>query len=158
MRVVVPPLKEVRLLRGRPASLVVRPPRSAAARRGLAFERRVGRELRKLALPRLLVGPWLAFHDAAGPGLAQPDFLAWTRRGTPLLIEVKLGYSAEAWEQMDLLYLPLVQQIFGESAWTRIQICNVYAGQSVPSGTAGISTLRRVQDCAAEERALLRLL
>jgi hypothetical protein len=91
--------------------------------RGKTYERKVDRHLRDLersgTLAEHLGGPveryfqqWLCFRDAAGPGFAQPDSFVVGSRAV-LLVEAKLTYSLDGDHQLQYLYGPLLEELFG---------------------------------------------
>jgi hypothetical protein len=85
---------------------------TAAQKAGLAFQRKLAR-----ALPSSTSGPWIAFRDRNGAGLAQPDlYIQPLPDGSVLLFEAKLKLTAvavaEARRQVEGLYLPLLSQLY----------------------------------------------
>lgn len=94
------------------------PPIRAAAKLGLAFERRVGRELSQhVAAGRIAKvehNPWFNYTDKGGVGFCCPDFLLLTDFGLTI-VEVKLTWVAEAAEKLRLLYTPVVAHVFGKT-------------------------------------------
>lgn len=56
-------------------------------------------------------GQWIEFHDANGPGYAQPDhFLAL--RSRIVLFECKLTETGRGYDQLEDLYSPLLEEIY----------------------------------------------
>lgn len=86
-----------------------------AALLGKRYEAKVAREL-----SYGLQGLWFRFEDANGIGYASPDLLCWTASG-PMIVEVKLTATEEAWDQLRFLYGPLVERWLGVSP----QLCVV---------------------------------
>ncbi len=98
----------------------------SAVKRGLAYERVVGRTLKRLITGGELLGElhlqqWILFADAGGVQWARPD--AYIRLPSKsqfsshrfdgiLLIEVKLTQSDSATHQLLGLYLPLLRRIY----------------------------------------------
>jgi hypothetical protein len=69
-------------------------------------------------------GWWLRFEDSNGPGWAQPDFFFLEPDGTRIvLIEAKLSETPAGWEQLDLLYRPLLQKLFPAAEILSVQAC-----------------------------------
>lgn len=103
---------------GTDAPFVTKKKSTAAQKRGLAYERKLGdklgAEVDKLALPpdSLLAHPWIEFEDANGPGRAQPDFLIWKNETTLIVIEAKLTQCETAWIQLWGKYVPLLAYIY----------------------------------------------
>lgn len=84
-------------------------PRGAKAK-GLSFERRVGKFLRR-HFPQTLSGQWIEYLDAGEKRHAQVDHLVLSSlRG--LIIECKLTHSRSARRQLEKLYLPLLRSIY----------------------------------------------
>jgi len=99
------------------------------AKTGLAYEKRVGRELRTLLGPEqvLLSGKWIAFCDAHGRGLAQPDFLVVEPQRV-FVFEVKLSHSLDARVQLQKLYGPLAASLFPERACALVEVVKLMRG------------------------------
>jgi hypothetical protein len=76
-------------------------PRGTKAK-GLAYERLVAK-----ALPQAQHGTWFSYRDKNGPGWCQTDLLL-ALAGRIFVIEVKLTDTAEAYTQLQQLYLPVV--------------------------------------------------
>lgn len=87
----------------RPAGLP-RPRLRGAKLAGLRYEGRVAE-----ALPEALHGQWFAFLDRNGPGYCQPDLLLG-RSGTCFVLEVKYSWTLEGHQQIEGLYLPVLQK------------------------------------------------
>lgn len=84
---------------------------TAARRAGLAFEKRVRKEL-NCDEPE-----WILYHDRAGEHYAHPDILSHPMMdGSILLLEVKLKLTRKAIfrarEQMNERYIPLAKFLF----------------------------------------------
>lgn len=100
-------------------------PRStlAAQKKGLAYEKKVGRLVEKIAPieAEILLGPWIEFEDENGPGVAQPDVVVLA--GPWLLIfEAKLTFRKEATKQLEL-YKPLCEYIWPAESTHQIAVC-----------------------------------
>lgn len=95
-------------------------------KKGLSFEKKVLRELRRLNDKGTLPGAyypsqWIAFRDENGLGFAQPD--AFIVMGDcVLLFEVKLTQTFYAVEQCRFLYRPLLEHIFRLPVFS-LQVC-----------------------------------
>lgn len=76
-------------------------------------------------------GQWLRFVDEGGSGCAQPDLFKVFPTHV-LLLEVKLTHTEFAWPQMEGLYKPLLEEIFGRPV-TTVQVCKNLRGY-VPAG------------------------
>jgi len=104
-----------------------RPSRSQkpSIRAGLAYEKKFGDFLQAAPRPPdadLLAGPWLEFHDALGPGFAQPDFLLISPRGI-YIFECKLTQNTKAWIQLYRLYSPLMRKLLPGVPLKHVQVC-----------------------------------
>ena len=84
----------------------------ACVKKGHSYERTVHRELKRLGLGgEICAQQWIMFADSNGLGWAQPDvYVLWD--DLLLLIECKLTQSRSADEQLLLLYLPLLRDIY----------------------------------------------
>lgn len=102
-------------------------PRRAALKRGNAYERVVGRELKRQISDGRLDGElflkqWILFADQSGIGWAQPD--AYILMGNRiLLLEAKLTQTDSATPQLLSLYLPLLRQIYNLPILC-VQVCH----------------------------------
>lgn len=101
-------------------------PRASALKRGLAFERGVGRRLWRMVdagelRGDLRLGQWIMFADREGISYAQPDAYLITPT-LALLMECKLTQSDSAEAQMQSLYLPLLQHLY-ELPIVCLQVC-----------------------------------
>lgn len=92
---------------------------TAAQKDGLAYQDKVGAVLLSRSLS-LLRSPWIAFEDDTGPHLAQPDFVVL--QPCPVVFEIKRTLTDAAWEQLRLLYLPLLKVLFPQSRFRPIVI------------------------------------
>lgn len=96
------------------------------AKKGLTYERKVARLLKRLnaegELPgELYLSQWIAYEDKNGQGFAQVDaFLV--RDDLILLVEVKLTQTDYAKGQMLKLYLPLLKKIYQRPV-VCLQVC-----------------------------------
>ncbi len=91
-------------------------PRARAQKAGLAYEKKVGRALKRMLQDQTLLGElklnqWILFADVNGIGWAQPDAYL-LRRENILLMECKLTQSDVATPQLLSLYLPLLRKIY----------------------------------------------
>jgi len=112
-----------------PDKFAKRKHRRGARAQGVAYEKLVGRKLSRGFLKdegELFLGQWLSFRDANGWGLAQPDAYVVMERSV-LLLEVKLTLTDSAWPQLELLYRPLLEKIYGKPV-TTVQVCKKLRG------------------------------
>jgi len=65
--------------------------------------------------------------DANGRGFAQTDLLLFPT-DTVVLVELKLSYYEEAWNQLDVLYGPLCQEIWPDRRQVRGLVCRNMGG------------------------------
>lgn len=101
-------------------------PRASALKRGLAFEKLVGRRLLRMVdsgelFGHLCLGQWIVFADHLGLSHAQPDIYLLTPK-LVLLMECKLTQSDGAEDQMKLLYVPLLKHLY-ELPVVCLQVC-----------------------------------
>lgn len=91
-------------------------PRASPLKKGLAYEKKVGKVLQRMIRDGELSGElhlqqWILFADNGGVQWARPDaYLIHT--GGILLIECKLTQTDSAVPQLLGLYLPLLRQIY----------------------------------------------
>ena len=117
------PTNEVRKIRGlkwaelrEEGPFAKQKPRRRAHKAGLAYEKKVGRALKRMLRAEelegdLYLGQWVLFADDNGTGWAQPDAYIVRSDGI-LLIECKLTQSDVATPQLLSLYLPLLRKIY----------------------------------------------
>ena len=91
-------------------------PKRRAHKAGLAYERKVGRKLKRMLLADELEGElrlsqWILFADVNGIGWAQADVYL-LMKDRILLIECKLTQSDNAVPQLLSLYLPLLRKVY----------------------------------------------
>lgn len=92
---------------------------------GLQFERRVGKLASKwFPGDEVLLGPWLRFADAHGEGFAQPDIVC-LKAG--LVLECKLGFRAEAFAELEGLYIPLCERLWRRT-FRGLVVCKHWRG------------------------------
>lgn len=77
----------------------------------MTFQRSVGRWLRKRVEGEIYAGQWLEFVDRNGFGFAQPDFFL-VRDKSIVLFEAKLTQTEDGYQQLALLYRPLLRHIY----------------------------------------------
>jgi len=76
------------------------------------YERLVHGYLRGI-FPQWCANQWIQFSDDAGPRWCQPD--GYVDLGERvLLVEVKYQHTPGAWEQLRLVYAPLLEYLFGK--------------------------------------------
>lgn len=93
-----------------------------AKARGRAYENKFGVWLERQNLPgTLFAHQWLAFEDENGVGYAQPDYFI-LRPDNVLLLECKLSQVDSAWDQLELLYAPLLGHLFSRPC-IPVQVC-----------------------------------
>jgi len=107
--------------------------------KGLAFERKVLKQLKEFFGFAFEPGPWIQFEDANGAGFAQPDgVIAFLTH--MVLIEVKLSETPSAAQELRGLYAPLVRKIWKKPV-ALLQVFK-YCGKSDIEFPVEILTLR----------------
>ncbi len=102
-----------------------------AKAKGLAYERKFGKYLETQRLGgKLFPHQWFGFIDANGEGIAQSDYFI-RRRDEILLFECKLTQCDLAWDQLNHLYRPLLEMLFGLPVWSVLVCKNL---REVPEG------------------------
>lgn len=86
-------------------------PSNPAAKLGIRYENRVGKELRRHVIPNRFTdlehNPWFTFYDVYGVGNCCPDFLLWVNDRV-IVVEVKLTWVEVALAKLDELYCPVI--------------------------------------------------
>lgn len=94
-----------------------KPGRSRGAKaEGLRFERLLAK-----AFPQGEHGSWWNFLDRNGVGWCQPDLL-YVGGKSVLVLEVKLSWVAEGHRQIEELYKPVLEEVFGKPV-IGVQVC-----------------------------------
>ena len=101
----------------RPLGMPVGRPRGAKAQ-GVRYEKACS-----AAIPQAKPGQWWHFIDANGPGYCQTD-LVLIGRDSVLVLECKYTWTMNAWEQLERLYLPVVEKALARPAYG-VQLCKV---------------------------------
>ncbi len=101
----------------RPASIPKSRPRGKKAA-GLRYERVLA-----AALPEAKHGQWFRFEDRRGAGCCQTDLIL-SVAGATVVLEAKYTWTAEGHAQLDRLYLPVLKQALGRSAYGMV-VCKV---------------------------------
>jgi hypothetical protein len=86
---------------------------------GVKYEKGVQAFLEQAYPKRYVASPWLKFFVAGGKWRwCQPDgLLIDTRTGWITVVEIKYNHTPDAWAQLKLLYLPVLQHIFPAELW-----------------------------------------
>lgn len=94
---------------------------------GVKYEKGVQAYLEQAYPTRYVASPWLRFFVAGGSRWrwCQPDgLLIDTRTGWITIVEVKYNHTPDAWAQLKLLYLPVLQVIFPAHLW-KFDCCEI---------------------------------
>lgn len=95
---------------GPPAFANTRRPRGKGPKgQGLKYEKELGKALG----PEWRPGAWFHFLDSDGAGYCQTDFLRELEDAV-IVLEAKLSWVPEAHTQLELLYRPVVERVFGK--------------------------------------------
>ena len=117
-------LSHVRILAPGDHPVTRRRPRGSTAsqRAGLAYQRKVCTELRRLlGGAALSVGPWIEYRAEAGLCYCQPDAIAVVQDRV-YVFEMKLSTTTDAWWQLRHLYGPVVQYLYPSSRMILVNI------------------------------------
>ena len=102
-------------------------PQSAAAKRGLSYERKVLKTLEGNFPRRFIAQLPFTFRTQAKTGWAIPDGLLFDfDRRLVLLLEIKYTHGADAWWQLHKFYLPIVQEALPSHRIIPVEICRTY--------------------------------
>ena len=75
------------------------------------------------ALPEALNGRWFEFEDLNGHGYCQVDFILRGASGRLALLECKHTWVEEAWQQLEGLYVPVVEAAREVAVVRVVQVC-----------------------------------
>lgn len=113
-------------------------PSNPAARRGLQYENRVGKQLQQHIhselFRRIEHNPWFTFSDTYGTSNCCPDFLLWCDSGI-IIVEVKLTWVEVAIAKLTDLYCPVISHALQEPVTPLIICRNVTANSPTPKFT-----------------------
>ncbi len=99
-------------------------PRKASVKRGLSYERKVGRTIKRRNGELggdLYIGQWLLFKDKHGHGKAQPDIYIVLPK-LVVILECKLTQTDSVVPQLLQLYLPLIKMLYNRPV-VCLQVC-----------------------------------
>ena len=89
---------------------------------GLRYEAALARRL-----PGAQHGKWFEFQDANGLGWCQPDlFVQIESENCVLVLECKHTWTAEGHSQLEQLYFPVLEKVFGQKV-VGVQVCKYLA-------------------------------
>lgn len=98
---------------------------------GLRYEKRVQEHLRRLCKRdvslSLLCNPWVLYHNRSnGPTAScfcQPDCLL-LQGGKVTIVECKLSHTNDSWQQLRLLYEPVLRKIYPKGTeFALLEVC-----------------------------------
>lgn len=90
--------------------------------KGKTYERKVIKDFQRANLAaEVLASPWFNFVDYNGLGWCQPDILL-IQKHCIIIVEVKLTQTSAAWQQLELLYKPVVEKHYGLPTYL-LQVC-----------------------------------
>lgn len=118
-----------------PLFITQTPPRFTKAQKdGLRYEKRVQTYIRKLMSGlsdvSVLFNPWVLYHNRSnGPTAAnfcQPDCVI-DAGDKVIIVECKLQHTNDSWQQLRLLYEPVLRKIYGNGKdFALVEICKWY--------------------------------
>ena len=103
-----------------PPSFLGEAPRRGRRYQGIKYERRAQLFLAESLGPEYIPSPWLRFRLRGDSTLhwCQPDGIFFdVRAGQITIVEIKYQHCADAWFQLNRLYLPVLQKMFPRSMW-----------------------------------------
>ena len=105
-----------------------------AQKDGLRYEKRVQGYLHQLVdrygRGELILNPWLLYHTRSGGPTAvnfcQPDCL-FVDGSRVIIVECKLQHTNESWQQLRLVYEPVLRKAFSHSMeFALVEVCKWY--------------------------------
>ena len=104
-------------------------PSSTAAQKGLAYERKVFKQLNQLFVENYFSfiehNPWFEYEDFYGHHICSPDFILH-QKDQLIIVEVKLTWVPEARGKLESLYQPVIEKALGTKT-TSLIICKIMA-------------------------------
>lgn len=120
-------------------------PRRIAPKLGLAYENRIGKELKKHHEKERFLefehNPWFRFYDTFGTGHCSPDYLIHFPQGV-VVVEVKLTWVEIAQDKLNDLYMPVVSLALDRPVRSLVIVKNL-TPQAPPSSPSIMSALRK---------------
>lgn len=122
---VVSNLHSAKLLGERPKCIPMGRLRGTKAA-GMRFQRAVGAALEAKLGHDILLGPWFEYIDCGVRRYCQPDFIILRLLHAYLVvIEAKLTWNFEAYEQLRRLYVPVVRQFYNLPVYSMLAVRNL---------------------------------
>ncbi len=109
----------------------IKPQYTKVQKDGLRYEKRVQSHVQKLLTGRdglsALFNPWVLYHNRSdGPTAAnfcQPDIVL-AGQGRVWIIECKLTHTNDSWQQLRLLYEPVLRKIYPKGTqFALVEVC-----------------------------------
>lgn len=102
-----------------------------ARQQGVVYEKRAQQMLTARYGKQYLESPWVKFRTASDASWrwCQPDgLIVDIRAGKIVIVEVKYRHLAQAWWQIFLLYMPVLQAMFPARHWEygMVEVCKWY--------------------------------
>lgn len=100
-------------------------PTKGAKREGLKYEAWVANEVEAHYKDcEILKGPWISYANGRRDKLyyAQPDIVIVPKRGTIIVIEVKLTWKEAARSKLRTLYVPLIRKLYPRRKVCAVQV------------------------------------
>ncbi len=109
-RIIAPPITYAKMLDSRPLCIPIGRPRGVKAK-GIRYENIVGRALlERFPKHGISLGQWFEYCDVNGRGYCQVDVLIYrVADDSYVACEIKLTDTPSAQQQLQLLYLPVIQ-------------------------------------------------
>lgn len=104
----------------------IRPHRYTGRRaQGVRYEKHVHMMLSQRYPGQHVQGPWLRFYSNGKPRWCQPDaLLVDITQGRIVVLEVKYQHTADAWWQLNHLYVPVLRAMFPPTLWA-LSTCEI---------------------------------
>jgi hypothetical protein len=133
---VISGLRWAKALADRPSCIPVGRARGVKAF-GVRYERAVGKQF-----PREARGRWFEYEDRNGLGYCQVDLLLG-QLGRLIVVEAKYTWTLAGHEELETLYLPVVEKAFG------LGVCGVVVSRNLTRETLSFATVFHSIETAA---------
>lgn len=120
----------------RPAFIPKTKPNNAAAKKGLAFQRKITKEICSLGLGRVFAEPWFVYKLRSVLRYCSPDIII-EQPNRIIVVEIKLTWQPEIDNKLRNLYTPIAKHVFRKPVKAVLVVRNVSPGAPLPDDLEG---------------------
>ncbi len=102
-------------------------------RQGILYERKVHSYLQDIYKEVYFPSPWICYIEHGALHYCQPDGLIFDlRAGECTVVEVKYSHTLNAWDQLELLYVPVIKHLLPDWQLSTLEIVKWYDPRVIP--------------------------